>query len=72
MVKVAIKDYDGSYTVVLASNSETPYQILTHKHIDPETKKVFINGKKITEAKINTPLSALSSAGAMIYLSVKI
>ena len=68
MVKVAIK-VNNTYHVVLASGSDTPYQILTHERIDPDTRKVFVNGTKITAEKINTPLSAFGTQ--TVYLSVK-
>ena len=68
MVKVAVS-CDGDYSVVAASNLDTPYQILSHKHINPE-RKVFINGKAATPDRMNKPFAEYEP-GCTIYITVK-
>ena len=69
MIKVAIT-CNGSYKAVVAAGSDTPYQILAMNHIDPKTKKVFINGKKIGDDRINSPLSVFQPQGGTLFIAV--
>ena len=71
MVKIALIDDEGGYNALVASGSDTPYQILTHHHINPQTRKVFINGKLIAGEKFNSPLSGFQSQGSTIFIRIK-
>lgn len=70
MVKVALS-CDGDYSVIAASNLETPYQILTYQHINPATRKVFINGQALKAEQFDAPISGFTSPGVTVHITVK-
>lgn len=44
-------------TSFMISDAETPFQILSHFHIDPNKNLVFINGSLLPITKMNEPIS---------------
>ena len=70
MIKVALS-CNEDYSVFVATNLETPYQVLSARHINPDLRKVFINGSALTQEKYNTPLNRFGEPGVTVHIVVK-
>lgn len=66
-MKRVIVTEDGESETLMIGESETPYQVLKHCHIKPENKIVYVNGKIISNQKMNAPLAIQGT----IFISVQ-
>jgi len=66
MCKITLTEEDGEYRTCLVS-SETPTEILRHFRINPQTKIVYMNGKILSEEKMNKPINCTGT----VHLAVK-
>lgn len=66
MCKLVLTEEDSDVRTCLVS-SETPLEILKHFKINPQTKIVYLNGKILSEEKMNNPINCTGT----VYLAVK-
>jgi len=65
MQRVTLVD-EGESRTFLISGTETPCQILSHYHMNPDLKIVYLNGQILSRAKMNTPINITGN----VYISV--
>ena len=58
---------DESTKTIMASENETPYQILKQYGITPETKIVFINGVYVANSRMDCPIKASGT----VFMAIK-
>lgn len=67
MQRVTLVDEDHTSKTFLISGTETPYQILSYYHMNPDLKIVYLNGQIISNERMKIPIGTMGN----IYISVR-
>ena len=63
-------DSQSEFKSVLAGDSDTPYQLLSHYNIDPKTKHVYMNGRLLSNQAMEKPFSEITKS-KMLFIAVR-
>lgn len=73
MIRIALTlETDGAsnFKSVLAEDSDTPYQLLSHYKIDPKTKHIYLNGRLLSNQALEKPFNNLTNNNK-IFIAVR-
>lgn len=61
----------SKYKSFLCGVNDTPLKILSWLKVDPETHNVYLNGKQVSNQKMNTPFRELVSNVTTIFMTTR-
>lgn len=61
----------SKYKSFLCGVNDTPFQILSRLKVNPETHNIYLNGKQVSNQKMNTPFRELVSNVTTIFMTAR-